>query len=254
MVGLFFEDVFQGIHNHAFETMSEAEQLAFMNLAAQAKEPFWCLDFILFWLVKVSSPSSMAIFQRYATRILFDTRMIEQDAVQALLLAVIGCAKLDHELPPWQMEGDSSTQAWGIIREIVYHHVKASSSPAAIDDLWLNLRAEAQFGAADALFLMKRASAFTGSHNELSGNLTERYAEHIKAIMEHSLLNLDRLTSVAKFGHSDYHTYERATYIISVLGEIGDANTVEVLKRVVSDQKLGKSAFAAIKAIKARVD
>ena len=33
-----------------------------------------------------------------------------------------------------------------------------------------------------------------------------------------------------------------------------DANTVEALKRVVSDEELGKSAIAAIKAIKARVD
>ena len=181
--------------------------------------------------------------------------MMEQEAVQAFLLAVIGCAKLDHELPPWQMEGDSSVQAWGIIREIVYHHVKASSSSiAAIDELWLNLRAEAQFGAADALFLMKRGSAFTDGRNELSVNLEERYPEDIKAIMERSLLNLDRLTSVAKFGQSDHHTHERATYIISVLGRIGDANTVEVLKQVVSDEELGKSAIAAIKAIKARVD
>jgi len=148
--------------------------------------------------------------------------MMEQDAVQVLLLAVIGCAKLDHELPPWQMEGDSSVQAWGIIREIVYHHVKASSSfAAAIDELWLNLRAEAQLEAADALFLMKRAPAFTDSRNELSVNLEERYPEDIKAIMEHSLLNLDRLTSVAKFGQSDHHTHERATYIISVLGRMG---------------------------------
>ena len=71
--------------------------------------------------------------------------------------------------------------------------------------------------------------------------------------MEHSLLNLERLTSTARFAQSDHHRRERSNYIIGLLAHIGDGNTVEVLKRVVGDENLGQGAITAIKTIKARL-
>src|SRR2546427_517426 len=94
ILGLFFEEVFQGVYCEAFHTLTESEQTAFMNLAGQAKDPSFHLGYILGGLVKVGSPSSLPLFHRYAARILVDSPS-QLDAVHGFLLAVIGCARLN---------------------------------------------------------------------------------------------------------------------------------------------------------------
>jgi len=82
--------------------------------------------------------------------------------------------------------------------------------------------------------------------------LVDCYPKHVKHIMEHSLLNLARLTSAWKFGQSQDHARERAVFVVDVLGRVGDRETIEVLKRFTNDPALGESAIASIKSIKTR--
>jgi hypothetical protein len=74
--------------------------------------------------------------------------------------------------------------------------------------------------------------------------------KHVKTIMEHSLLNLPRLTSSWRCGQSLHHVNELAEFVVGVLGRIGDRDTVEVLKRFIDDAALGEGAITAIKSIK----
>lgn len=253
LVGMFFEEVFQGVYYEAFQELGEPEQVSFMNLAARAQEPFGDLAFVLRGLVKVCSPSSADIFQRYAERVLFDSWMMDQEKIEVFLLAIIGCAKLGLDLPKWQGGEGAAAQAWCIIREIVFQHVKRPPADI-INALWLNLQAEAALGAADALFLMQ--SAFGASavyQGEFSLNLLKEYPQQVKAVLEHSLQNRDKLTSASKFGASEHHAVDRTNFIIGVLGQIGDLSTLELLRPLVNDMVLGGSALSSFKAIKSRL-
>jgi len=251
ILGLFFEDVFQSVYYDAFHALTEGEQTAFMNLAAQAKDPSFHLGFIFGGLVKVGSPSSLPVFQRYAAGILFDS-LSWQDAVESFFLAVAGCAKLDAELPPWRMERNTATDAWRMMRDIIYQCFKGASTSAGMDELWLALRAEASFGVADALFLMKSSFVFKWGGPSLTIDLVDRFPKHVKGIMEHSLLNLDQLASAWKFGESPHHARERAEFVVGVLGRVGDGDTIELLKRFTIAPPLGEGAIAAIKSIRTR--
>ncbi len=253
ILGLFFEEVFQGVYCQAFHSLTEREQTAFMNLAGQAKDASFHLGYILGGLVKVCSPSSLPLFHRYAAKILFDSPS-QQDAVHGFILAIIGCAKLNAELPPWQMEKSEATEAWRMLREIIYEQFKGASASAAMDDLWISLRAEALFGVADALLLMKSSFVFDLGDVGSTVNLVDRYPQHVKAIMEHSLLNLARLTSAWKYGQAPDHRRGRVDFVIDTLGRVGDRETIELLKRFADDPALGENAIAAIKLIRARAE
>jgi hypothetical protein len=253
IVGLFFEEVFQGVYWEAFHSLPEREQISFINLAAQAKDPFFHLAYILAHLFKACSPSSLPIFHRFAARIQFDSPF-PQEAVRGFLLAVVGCAKLNAELPPWQMEKNPATEAWRMIRQIVYEHSKGSSGLKFVQEPWLSLQAEALLGAADAIFNVKRSFEFAPERADLSVDLAEIFPQNVKIVMEHSLLNLAKLTSGWKFGVFPNHAKERADFVISVLGRLGDRNTAAALKGFINDPALGQGAIAAIKAIKARKD
>jgi hypothetical protein len=248
VIGRFFEEVFQGVYFEAFGTLTEGEQIAFLSLAAQAKDPSFHLGWILGRLVKVCSPSSLPVFQRYAAGVLVDSPD-PLGVVRAFLLAVIGCAKLRSGLPPWRMERTDAAEAWRIIREIVYEHFKEASTRERINDLWLALRAEAPLGSADALYNIQHPFVLNWGGEDLRADLTQFYPQQTKAILEHGLLNLEKLTSAWKFGRAE----ERNDFVVATLGRVGDESSVEILKRFANHPVLGKGAIGAIKAIKARI-
>jgi hypothetical protein len=251
ILDLFFEDVFQGVYFEAFHLLTEGEQTEFMNLAAQAKDPSFNLGYILGGLVKVGSSTSLPVFRKHAATIQLDSPMA-QEAVSAFLLAVIGCAKLNAELPAWEMPKNDATEAWQIIRQIVYQHFGGASATALMDELWLSLRADAPLGAADAL--MNIEHSFTWGGENLRMNLVESYPRHVRSIMEHSLPNVEKLRSAWQYGQDPAAARQRADFVIAVLGRVGDSDTVGILRDFTDDPTLGKGAITAIKAIKARVD
>lgn len=252
LLGRFFEEVFQNVYYEAFEELSETEQVLFMNLAARAREPFGDLAFLLRRLVKACSPSSADVFQRYAEKVLFDSWMMEQEKTEVFILATIGCAKLVLDLPKWQGGDGQAAQAWFIIREIVFTHVKRAPA-ATMDALWLNLQSEAALGAADALFMMQSAFGASGLYQEeFSVNLLKEYPQQVKGILEYSLQNRDKLTSASKFGASDHHTVDRTNFILAVLSKLGDSSTLDYLRPLVDDMVFGSNALSSLKAIKSR--
>lgn len=253
LLGMFFEEVFQNVYYEAFQELSEPEQVSFMNLAAQAREPFGDLAFVLRRLVKVCSPSSADVFHRYSEKVLFDSWMMDQKKTEVFLLATIGCAKLGLDLPVWQGGGGSASDAWCIVREIVFHHVKRAPA-ATMNALWLNLHAEAALGAADVLFMMQSALGASAVHQaQFSVNLLKDYPQQVKGILEYSLQNREKLTSASKFGASDHLTADRTDFIIAVLGNLGDSSTLEFLRPLVDDMVFGNSALSSFKAIKSRL-
>jgi hypothetical protein len=254
IVGLFFEEVYQGIYFDAFEQLSRSEQVAFMNLAANARDPFFHLEWILTGLVESQSPCSADIFRKYAGRVLCSTWISEHDIAGIFTLAVTGCAKVGAELPPWEMENSIAAEAWRIMREIVYLISRGAPS-SVIEESWLVLRSEAILGAADVLFLLAKTKHAIGAlRSDVNVRVTELYPEHTRCIMAHSLNHVGSLVAVGKFAEREWHTSERTRYIIESLGELGNESTIEQLKALASDERWGAVAVSAIKSIRNRLD
>jgi hypothetical protein len=248
LVSKFWEDIFQNVYWEAYETLNQPEKVRLMNLAAMNDDICMGEPFVLRELIKFGDLSSTEAFQFHAERVRIDLPM-HQAAVAMWCLGIIGCARLHASLPRWGGGTDVGSQAWRLIGELLYkEHIGEGASEEA-RELWHTLHSEAKEGAADVFLHLHEAEWSIGmdTKDQDLGCWTRllTHQDHIRQIMEHGLLHLDHLASIAKWDRRD----QRASFIVRILGDIGNQSSVAILHQFVDQPTLGGDAVTAIEKI-----
>jgi hypothetical protein len=107
--------------------------------------------------------------------------------------------------------------------------------------------------AADALYWLSQPGFVTSpEHRPILRKLVQTFPGELRNILECSLRHLESLTSI--FGHRDQKTPLRgpggaAEDIITVLGLVGDENTVELLRPYIDHPDLGAAAIKSVRSL-----
>lgn len=248
LVSKFWEDIFRGVYWEAYQALSQPEKVCFLNLAAMGNGESMAEPFVLRKLVEFNDLSSLDAFRFHAERVRID-QPSSQDAVAVWCLGIIGCARLGESLPLWRGGTDVGSKAWQLIGGILYkEHIDEGASEEA-NEIWLTLRSEAIEGAADVFLYLHSAewTIQTDIRDQDLGcwrRLLDRQ-DHVRYIMEHSLLHLDQLVSSSTWNRSK----ERASFIVRVLGDLGNQSSVNVLRQFINHPDLGSDAVVAIERI-----
>jgi hypothetical protein len=246
-----FEDVVGAPYFAAIESLSESERVGLFTIASLGAPPygFWN-DWILKQLIKSGSREALPALEHWATSLNTDTPSI-QEVATCYFLAMIGCAQFLDEPPALASRSTPDEEAWECLGAIVFW-LNNSSGQAATEQcapLWHKLRTDLLPAAADALHWMAQPGllAYLGlDERPLIGQLLNAFPAEIRTILEWSLEHHDSLTSI--FGDRRFGN-ELAEKIVDLLGYVGDAGTVELLRTYTDDEALGRDAIRSLRMI-----
>jgi hypothetical protein len=252
-----FEDVFQGAYWDAIERLSSAERVQLLTMAAMGAPPYGCsIDWIIAELLKAGDEKSLPAFVLWSLGI--NPRCgSHQDATRTFLLAVIGCAQFLREpLPFVKLETDAE-RAWETYGAILFWIHKPGltleETRAKCASLWNRLRTELAFEAVDPLFYMGqfayRKSPF--DEGDLFRELCAKFSEDVRFILEFSLKNRGRLTSI--FGQFRF-AEDIPAFIIRSLGAVGNRHTIRLLEQFVDSPDLGSLSVDVIRKLNAATE
>jgi hypothetical protein len=86
---------------------------------------------------------------------------------------------------------------------------------------------------------------------KLSVNLTKRFPEQVRQLLEDAIRERGQLTSLFRHGGSEDDRVLRTT--LRTLGETGNENSIPVLTDLVEDPHFGKDAVQSIQALRRRL-
>ncbi|OLC94222.1 MAG: hypothetical protein DMG35_01655 [Acidobacteria bacterium] len=143
-------------------------------------------------------------------------------------------------------------KAWHIIGDILFWVLRARRDPplrsGRIEALWEQLMGDAPLAAADALYSLNHGIALIYHHSWQEFDLTAQCPRAAKSLLELSLKNWKSLTSIFRWGGS--HNEAVVQFVIETLGRIGDEGTIDLLRQISDDPRLGAHAIAAIQKIR----
>ena len=114
---------------------------------------------------------------------------------------------------------------------------------------WQRLTAELLSAAADPLYnFLWSSHSYDQEGGPIFTQVITRFPGETRLILEWSLRHRDSLTSIFPVNASD----DRANIIIDMLGIVGDADTIELLRAYTDDELLGRDAISAIRQLSGR--
>jgi hypothetical protein len=142
--------------------------------------------------------------------------------------------------------------AWRIIGQILFWTLRAQSTNSLdhdqISKLWIQLRNEAPFAGADALYRLVNGLQLVLEETEVrSFDLASKWDADAEPFLQESLKNRTRLTSLFGFGGSKDAGLVK--YLIDSLGRIASKSSIPFLKEVSDDPQYGEAAIIAIQKI-----
>jgi hypothetical protein len=161
---------------------------------------------------------------------------------------IVGLVAIGEPLPDWVDQNASPAIAWKALREIVYLELVGREQEA--DPFWQEIESEDPLGGIIALIEF-RAYAWKGDHPPKVEFAPEKTAsKRVKRLLEIGLKTWSRLN----LGHLDGRCLtDGFGTACSILGEIGDEETVKLLEPFTQDAEKGATAIETIRAIKKRV-
>jgi hypothetical protein len=168
--------------------------------------------------------------------------MIDEN-IDSHVTAVRGLGRLGADLPPWD-DSDPEGQAFHLVDQLV-----AATERAGVDSrpIWERIMAENPFAAVDVLVSLRFAGGMARVDRQDDANvllrLFKRFPGELRLLFEWCLQHLGTAPEPIRtsFGQT------RESFIISGLGTLGDASTVEMLKPYLSEPALARHAVDAIR-------
>ena len=243
-----FEDVIAAPYITAVEALSADQRTTLYTLAALGSPSygFWN-DWLLRELINSGDRRALPAFERWATQLYTDNPMF-QEVVSSYTLAIRGWAQF-MESPPRLINDQSDERAaWECYGAIIFWLYRPGLSTEDIagrcELYWQRLRGELLPAAADPLYWFMHANHIRLNDDPpLIGLIAQSFPVEVRSIVEWSLEHRDSLLSIFTAGMSS----DRPEYLIDILGVVGNAKTVELLRNYVDDPALGRSAIGAIR-------
>jgi hypothetical protein len=251
LIGNMFEDIFEGAYIEAFDALSPTEQVSLLCLAAKSERSGFYSGWILHRLLDSDDPAALPVFELYASRIDAESSSPQHSAA-AFAIGVAGCARLRYQPPSFSGPATHDHAAWRIIGQILFWTLRAQSTNSLdhdqISKLWIQLRNEAPFAGADALYRLVNGLQLVLEETEVrSFDLASKWDAEAEPFLQESLKNRTRLTSLFGFGGSKDAGLVK--YLIDSLGRIASKSSIPFLKEVSDDPQYGEAAIIAIQKI-----
>jgi hypothetical protein len=244
-----FEDVVAAPYIAAMERLTAEERTALYTLAALGSPSygFWN-DWLLRELLKSADRAALPAFEHWATDLHTDNAMT-QEVISCYALAVQGWAQF-MDSPPHLIDAESGDRAaWECYGAIIFWLSRSGLTSEEVGEraagYWQRLQGELRLAAVDPLYWLMHASrvAFDDS-TPVIAKILKAFPDEVRPIVEWSLEQWDSLTLTSIFR---FPVHDRPDYLISMLAQIGNARSVDLLRTYVDDPELGSSAIQAIK-------
>lgn len=171
-----------------------------------------------------------------------------QEDIEVHLYAVEGLARLGGQLTAIDAELSDDHQAWHQIACVLLNlHGGDHCDEAAWDTMLETLLASLP----DVLWRMRTSqmSAHFAGERRAYELVVEAYPHQVRRALHWALEHLEELTSLWPRWHGD----DLANGVIVMLGAVGDQSTITRLEPLATDQRLGRDAVAALRAIHERL-
>jgi hypothetical protein len=249
-LGKIFEDVFQGIYYDAYVSLNEREKRKILILALHDMHFGMITDWCMKELAKTGWAGAEDVLCRYGGRI--DPKVFSsQDYVECFIIANQAWAQISGEPIPYSEMSSPDDQAWAIVGELIFWLNRPDGKEAAgrVAFLCGKLR-HIPRALPDVLREIAHSHKGMGSAPILGLVLTH-YADDIRKALHESLKYEGCLTSV--FQHAQFYQKELFLWTISILGDIGDRESIALLRPWADSLTYGKTAIRAIEQIEQRV-
>jgi hypothetical protein len=251
LIGRMFEDIFQGVYWEAYDSLDEGERVSVLRRAGMAADPGFHITWILGQLIASGDAAAAPVYRRFASFLDGDSPF-RQEAVGALVLGIAGWATISAD--PCRLEGPDTPdlRAWGLVAQMLFWMFRLGpvASEPQVRSLWECLNNEAPLAAADVFFELSRLGGSFERRTDVHGKLMRLLPDETRKMLEGSLTHRDRLTSF--FRSWQGRGAELLRYVIDSLAEFGIEASVESLRSIADDPRVGAAAIAAIKKIRNR--
>jgi hypothetical protein len=227
--------------------LAAPDKAALLNAASMDEEYTGNHDFYLKELVTLKQKSSKSVFEKYCCRA---PRRIVMVGWEHKLFAggIAGLAAIGEPLPNWVDQNVSPSIAWKALREIIYLELVGRTEEA--DPHWQEIESEDPLGGVVALLEFWSYGAREYERQEHQFVLEKTASSRVKRLLEIGLKNWSRLNLGLLDGGSLGVGFGTAC---SILGGIGDEETVNLLEPFTQDGAKGAVAIETIRAIKKRL-
>ncbi len=248
-VARIFEDIFQGAYSEAYEMLSIDERAKLLGLAANAERTGIHKDWIFAELLRLNDSSSVDVFKRFAAT--FDSRNpFLNESISTFIISILGCARFLQE-PPEMHGGDRiDERAWLLIGKIIFWHERRQKDEGRatqyLRELWAQAHDTVAVAIPDVLQHLHR-----GIRAHLVANppdLIHTYPEEIQTIFEEALRNAASISSL--WFNPGVLNKDAIHFTISVLSEIGDSKSADLIGTLVDDPVFGESAVRAVRLLR----
>ena len=241
-----FENIFQGAYAEAYHELSREEKCAILSLALARPDISLHSAWLLGECLEHGNSDVLPIYQRFAAAIDGDSP-VPQESTAAFLRGIEGCARF-MDMPPSYTGGKTpSHRAWATIGQICFWTYRGSDAGRT---LWSQLGGPTRLAAADVLYNI----VFCGW--KLAGprqpvDLVAPYPDDMRLVVEDCLRERESLPTVFNCGGSRNRNV--ISYLIDVLGAVGDENSIRLLQTLIDDLEFGRHAIQAIESIRTSV-
>jgi energy-coupling factor transporter ATP-binding protein EcfA2 len=246
-----FEDFIGEAYATAVEELPAEAQVDLHTMAAVgASDGFWT-DTVLRRLIAFADRRSLPAFLRWTSQLDTSSPYL-QGVVACYVVSLEGCALFLDAPPVLHQCGNENEDAWQCLGAIVFWLFRAERGEedvaARCVPYWQRLQGELAPAAADALYWFSDpAAAIATERKPVFGRLLNAFPEQVREIFEWSLRHRGELTSLFGERRLDYGSERQIDRVISTLGHVGNADTVELLRPFVDDPALGPTAVKAIR-------
>jgi hypothetical protein len=248
IVGLLFEEVFSNTYFPVLDGLAPADKAALFNAASMDTEYTGNHDYLLRELLVLKQKSSKGVFEKYCCRA--PRRESFEVGLEQKLFAdgIAGLAAIDEPLPEWVDQNASPSIAWKALREIVYLELVGRTQEA--DQFWQEMESEDPLGGVVALLEFRNYAWDIYGQPRLEFTPEKTAGRRVKRLLEIGLKNWSRLN----LGFLDGRFFgDGFATACSILGEIGDEESVKLLEPFTPDGAKGAMAVETIRAIKKRL-
>ena len=147
--------------------------------------------------------------------------------------------------PPYTGGKTPSHRAWARIGQIFFWRCRGSDAGRT---LWSQLGGPTRLAVADVLYNVVFCDWKLAGDGRSPVDLVAIYPDDIRAIVEDCLRERKSLPTVFNYGGSRDRNV--VSYLIDVLGRVGDENSARLLQTLIDDLECGKHAILAIESIR----
>lgn len=242
-LGNIFEDIFQGAYYEAYDLLRAEEKKTLLTLALQETRIGLFTDWYLTQLCTVGCEGAEDVLRRYGARI-DPNAFCPQECVTCFILAHEAWAKIANNPIPYQDVSSEDHRVWAIVGEFIFWLGDQDNTESAGRISFL----------CDELLRFPRALPGVLREIDRSASvfkaLLTRYGDGIRKTLHESLRYEGQVTSV--FRHLQSCQNELFLWTISMLADIGDRESIILLKPWTESATYGKDVICAIEQIEQR--